>query len=396
MFQIRTSKPGKGNKSFIRQASGGWNSCIKGSPTDANCDVLANCVGYANGRFNEVITELTGYQGNKYNTLNCNAENFIERAKSAGLQIGTVPKPGAIICWQKGNTLSGSDGAGHVAFVEKVYDNNHIYTSESGYGSTAFWNQHRYNNNGRWGIGSGYTFRGFIYNPYVKDEPAVVITPNVSRDEYKNQIEVLVTDLRVRNGAGTDKGILGLASKGLYNFYETKDANGYKWYRIADGQWIASNEGWTNVYIAKPQEPIKLKYAKGQKMVFTGVLYADAKGNGAGQSRTNLVCTITLTEDSFGTTKPYNIDNGLGWVAEADLTPYVEPAKPEKPTLKEGDTVKIIGTGKSSIYGDAPTAKGIGWTRTILKVYEGKPYPYRVGNSKGTTGFYKADALEKK
>ena len=78
MFTKRTSKPTKGNKSFIRKVSGGWNSCIPGYPADKDCDVLANCVGYANGRFNEIITELTGFQGNKYNTLNCNAESFIE------------------------------------------------------------------------------------------------------------------------------------------------------------------------------------------------------------------------------------------------------------------------------------------------------------------------------
>ena len=62
----------------------------------------------------------------KYKTLCCNAENFIKRAKQAGLEVGMTPKPGAIMCWQKGATLSGSDGAGHVAICEIVYDNNHV------------------------------------------------------------------------------------------------------------------------------------------------------------------------------------------------------------------------------------------------------------------------------
>lgn len=165
MFTKRTNKPGAGNKSYIRQVSGGWNSCIQGYPKDKECDVLSNCVGYANGRFNEIITELTNYQGNKYNTLNCNAEGFIERAKKAGLKIGQVPKLGAIMCWEGKGSL-----AGHVAVVEEIIDNNHVYTSESGYGSKAFWNSHRYNNNGRWGTNANYPFRGFIYNPAVKDE----------------------------------------------------------------------------------------------------------------------------------------------------------------------------------------------------------------------------------
>lgn len=189
MFTVRTAKPGSGNKCYIRQATGGWNSCIQGSPTDSQCNVLANCVGYANGRFNEIYNEITGNRSNKYNTLNCNAENFIERARNAGLEVGQTPRAGAIMCWKKGATLSGSDGAGHVAVVERVNSDGSVYTSESGYGSSAFWNQTRYNSNGRWGIGSGYTFRGFIYNPAVKEtQPAPQPTPKKSLDEIAKDV----------------------------------------------------------------------------------------------------------------------------------------------------------------------------------------------------------------
>ncbi len=71
--------------------------------------------------------------------------------------------------WQKGATLSGNDGAGHVAVVERIDSANQIYTSESGYGSSAFWNSIRRNDNGRWGLGNGYTFRGCIINPVIGD-----------------------------------------------------------------------------------------------------------------------------------------------------------------------------------------------------------------------------------
>lgn len=163
-FFIRTTKP-NGNKNFITTGAGGWNTCIQGYPTDAGANVLANCVGYASGRFNEIINEARGTTGCTYKYLNCNAENFIERAKSAGLEIGSTPRVGAIGCAMKGSTLNGGDGAGHVWIVEKVYDNNSTYTSESGYGSTAFWNQTRSNSNGRWGLSAGYTFRAYIYLP---------------------------------------------------------------------------------------------------------------------------------------------------------------------------------------------------------------------------------------
>lgn len=171
-MQMRTSKPSAGNKFFITRSRGGFSQCIQGSPTDANCNVLANCVGYACGRFNEIIGSM------KYPYLNCNAENFIERAKSAGLQVVNYPTLGGIMVWQKGNTLSGNDGAGHVAVVERIDSANQIYTSESGYGGSAFWNSIRKNTNGRWGMGSGYSFRGCIVNPAIGDVHYVApVTP---------------------------------------------------------------------------------------------------------------------------------------------------------------------------------------------------------------------------
>lgn len=159
-MEIRITKPEKGNKFYTRKASGGYSTCIKGKPTDA-CDVLSNCVGYACGRFNEIIGEM------KYPGLNCDAEDFIERAKSKGLEISDVPTLGGIMVWQKGDTLRSSDGAGHVAVVERIDSTNQIYTSESNYGGEAFFNSTRTNKNGRWGLSSNYKFRGCIVNPAI-------------------------------------------------------------------------------------------------------------------------------------------------------------------------------------------------------------------------------------
>jgi hypothetical protein len=74
---------------------------------------------------------------------------------------------------------------------------------------------------------------------------------------------------------------------------------------------------------------------------------------------------------------------------EKDISEYT----PQE--LKVGDTVKITGTGNGNSYGTSNTAYGIGWTRQILKIYNGRPYPYQVGNSSGTTGFYKSSSLQK-
>lgn len=182
MFTMRTSKP-KNNKYYIVTEDGGYNYAIKGKPTDQYANVLSNCVGYANGRFGEIMAQITGEQGIKYQ-LSCNAENFIERAIRYGLEVTDEPTLGGILVWKKGATLSGNDGAGHVAIVEKIIDSNTIYTSESNYGGTAFLNVTRKNTNGRWGLGSAYTYRGCIKNPAVKDEP----DPKKSIDEIAREV----------------------------------------------------------------------------------------------------------------------------------------------------------------------------------------------------------------
>ena len=161
---MRTTKP-TNIPYYIRKADGGYSDACKGKPTDPTATVLSNCVGYANGRFAEIIGKpCIEYQ------LVCNAENFIERAKSMGLKISGKPTLGGIMVWQKGKTLGGKDGAGHVCVVEKIVNENTIITSESGYNAKSpFWTQTRTNKNGNWGAGAEYKFRGCIINPSVNN-----------------------------------------------------------------------------------------------------------------------------------------------------------------------------------------------------------------------------------
>ena len=162
-FKPRLTKPEAGNPYYNTKAKGGYSNAIQGKPTDPGCNVLANCVGYAYGRFNEI----GGYGYCKYLSP-VNAENFIQYA--GGLKVGQTPKLGACMVWRKGASLSGSDGAGHVAIVEKIISSTQIVTSESGYNSSKpFWTKTRNKGNGNWGAGSAYTFLGFIYNPAVSD-----------------------------------------------------------------------------------------------------------------------------------------------------------------------------------------------------------------------------------
>lgn len=250
-FTMRTTKPGAGNKYYIRKASGGYNGAIKGSPTDSECDVLANCVGYAVGRFNEI----GGWGSCKYLSP-VNAENFIQY--KGDLEVGQEPRLGACAVWQKGATLSGSDGAGHVAIVEKVVSATEIITSESGYGSKAFWTQTRKKGDGNWGQGSGYKFLGFIYNPAACCQGSATATPAPSTKpatstpssttekratEAAKSLDKALSGtytvtagsgLHVRNGAGTNKASMVVLPKGTkvqnYGYYTL--SGGVKWLYI--------------------------------------------------------------------------------------------------------------------------------------------------------------------
>lgn len=321
-FTMRTTRPAN-NKNFITRGSGGWNTCIKGSPRYQYADALANCVGYASGRFNEIINIARETSGCAYTTLNCNAVNFKERAEAAGLQTGSTPRRGAIMCWGK------EGDAGHVAIVERVNNNNSVYTSESGWGSSSiFWNSTRTNNNGRWGCGAGYYFRCFIYLP--------------------NDVQKAID---------------------------------------------AEEPKPTPTPAPTPSD----KFNIGDKVVINGALYVSSTASSPAGSVSNKVTNIT--RKAPGTAHPYNTTGDLGWMDESSISAYNEPTPapaPEPRPLSVGDTVEIVGTGNGSSYGTSNTAYGIGWTRQILKIWDGRSYPYQVGNSTGTTGFYRAEALKRK
>lgn len=168
-MKTRLTKPEKGNKYYIRRSSGGYSPCIAGNPLDPDCDTLANCVGYAVGRFNEI----GGYGACKY-LGSVNAENMAALAHNQGLTISGKPTLGGCMVWAKGEVGNGSDGAGHVAIVECINADGSIITSESGYKYKAFYTTKRTGSN--WGQGAAYKFLGCIVNPAVlQDVPAGTI-----------------------------------------------------------------------------------------------------------------------------------------------------------------------------------------------------------------------------
>lgn len=152
MFTPRLTKPERGNPYYNRPQSGGYAiGIIPGSPQDAGCDVLANCVGYAAGRFNEII----GAGRYVYFQYAPNPSDWIATAKQYGLKTGDNPELGAVLVFHR-----------HVCIVEEINSDGSIVTSESGHGCTSpFWTTIRNNKDGNWNGGADFQYIGFIYQP---------------------------------------------------------------------------------------------------------------------------------------------------------------------------------------------------------------------------------------
>lgn len=137
-----------------------FNPCIAVS----NGTVLPNCVGYAWGRFAEIMN------GFAAGLPTCDAGNWY--AVDRTHEKGKTPKLGSVL------VLSRSGQSGHVAVVEEIYSDGSILTSESGYGNSwdrRFWTSKRTPPNY---CDNGYTFEGFIYNPAVKGDETSLLDVN--------------------------------------------------------------------------------------------------------------------------------------------------------------------------------------------------------------------------
>ena len=158
-FIKRTTAPSTINKFYLKAGKGGYNRAMEINSKTHSC--LPNCCGMVHGRWLE-SRNLTDY--NKYDKLPTgNAENYFDYKKD-GYKRGTQPKVGAIICWRKGKAGYSKDGAGHVAFVEEVYSNGDILTSNSAYNGSRFYMK-KYLKSKNYYMGVDYHFQGFIYNP---------------------------------------------------------------------------------------------------------------------------------------------------------------------------------------------------------------------------------------
>lgn len=174
-FTPRLNAPSSSDRYWIRTTSGGYNKCMLIS----GGSVIPNCVGYAYGRFMEIM-----------GTTSCNLSTHNAGLwfgnTTDGYQRGQSPKLGAVICWDyPGN-------AGHVAIVEQVNSDGSIVTSNSAYQGTRFYVQTLKPPSYTWS--SKYHFQGFIYNPAITANSGSVIA-TVAESKLSKFLQVATSHL---------------------------------------------------------------------------------------------------------------------------------------------------------------------------------------------------------
>ncbi len=75
--------------------------------------------------------------------------------------------------------------------------------------------------------------------------PDATNAPDETTSNVIGTLKVKISSLNIRKGAGTNNETNGTATSGeTYEVFETKEADGYTWYRIGENKWVAGNEEW--------------------------------------------------------------------------------------------------------------------------------------------------------
>lgn len=212
---------------------------------------LPNCTFYAIARANEscgVASPLKVF-GNISPGGFPNADLFYANTI---LPKGSELRQGSIAC------CNHIDGSMHVFYIERVYDSKHCLITDSRYTEDKTVRNDRY-----WrkidnvtlevgehpiGVPGCGIIQGFIYLP---------VNDIRGRNTIVNQIEVISDYVNVRRSPEGDLLVKGcFCPTGFYTVLDTKNQNGYKWYKIQDSAWIREGE-WLKYYPAVEDEKQK-------------------------------------------------------------------------------------------------------------------------------------------
>ena len=154
----RLTIPATDDKNYLKSGYGGYNPCILGNPLYAPGSTLSNCVGYAWGRWREIL-------GYNHNLSTGNGGTWYANTGDGYQRSTTTPRLGCVACW------GGSGVDGHVAIIEEIYytsggNIDHCIVSQSGWGwADTFRTRTIRPSDGWWIYNDVGSFQGFIYLP---------------------------------------------------------------------------------------------------------------------------------------------------------------------------------------------------------------------------------------
>ena len=240
-------------------------------PVYCPCDEMrvTNIQGVGNGYTNTIWLVSTSdvvtptFTGIVYLALTHSNDDDLKNKK-----VGDIFHRGDIICYE------GTDGAtaNHIHFV-------------CGRGYCDNWKE---NSNGAWIMVPGeakkpeevfYIDRSFtnelwggslIWKDLPKEEKKFIGTP-VSRDQTKDQVEIMVDNLNARSDATVESTSYGYIKKGIYDILETIQKEDYLWVKV-ENFWIATKEGWTKIEKKETlpcEEELKKLQQALPKLIFT-------------------------------------------------------------------------------------------------------------------------------
>ncbi len=289
-FIPRTTAPSTTDKHWIHTSKGGLNDCILISGNSC----IPNCVGYAFGRFYEII-------GKHPSLSRGNAENWYGYTQD-GYKRSQTPALGAVICWAKGKVGVSSDGAGHVAIVEEIKSNGDIVTSNSGYKSKRFWMQTFTKASGY--AMKGYTFQGFILPPDAED----FITESAKINPIKGTLKVILRNdtLNVRSAPEMGNNVVGSFSYGKTATVTGISADN-QWYQLSDGTYVSTNIKYVQFTKTSEKTTFQVRVKAGSTEIKKE---AFASSPTVGTISQNGVFTITEEKNGYGKLK-----SGAGWIS---------------------------------------------------------------------------------
>ncbi|MBQ3321876.1 MAG: phosphodiester glycosidase family protein [Firmicutes bacterium] len=196
---------------------------------------LPNCTAFACSRSSEAAGRNV-----KQQIPRTNAQTWYEKSNWRG---SAVPQVGAIAVW-------GGGKYGHVGIVERINEDGSVVISQSNYtraSKEAMIANYFVLGTYRPIVGEvtkyiGWTFLGYLINPYINDI-------RTKRDPAKHQIDVTKEKVRARKGPNGEIYSGLFIPMGLYDVLE-EDGD---WVRVDDNVWFSKGD-WTTDYPAEKKE----------------------------------------------------------------------------------------------------------------------------------------------